>query len=121
MELHKILLLVALFTLLIVVPLAVHDMREARLYRLSREAHSRPYSDREFHELFAKRHGYFWKPCPSCGNSFGGHEVTGKSVPHPDPDKAAKGCRVPICPPCSLQLRPPSSNTAKKAFGQTRT
>lgn len=26
-------------------------------------------------KLYAKFFGYFWMPCPSCGEMFGGHEV----------------------------------------------
>lgn len=27
------------------------------------------------HKLYAKTFGYFWLPCPICGEYFGGHEV----------------------------------------------
>lgn len=26
-------------------------------------------------EAFARKNGYFWLPCPVCGQMFGGHEV----------------------------------------------
>ena len=29
---------------------------------------------RKAQEAYAKLHGYFWLPCPLCGNMFGGHE-----------------------------------------------
>ena len=29
---------------------------------------------RIFHKLYAKMFGYFWIPCPLCGDMFGGHE-----------------------------------------------
>lgn len=29
---------------------------------------------RLFHRIWALLFGYFWKPCPLCGNYFGGHE-----------------------------------------------
>lgn len=32
--------------------------------------------ERMVHELFAKVNGYFWLPCPICGEYFGGHEWT---------------------------------------------
>jgi C4-type Zn-finger protein len=38
---------------------------------------------RFFNRLYAFTHGYFWLPCPICGEEFGGHEVTG-SVPFID-------------------------------------
>jgi hypothetical protein len=31
---------------------------------------------RWMHKLYAKVFGYFWLPCPVCGEYFGGHEVT---------------------------------------------
>jgi hypothetical protein len=119
-ETYKIILLVSLFALLLLLPVAVHDLREARLYRLTREAAKIPYEDREFHRKFAKAHGYFWKPCPKCGHHFGGHETLGKTCQHPDPKLAAKGVRHHICPPCSLGLRRPSLNTTKKAIRNIR-
>lgn len=119
-ETYKVILLVSLFALLVLIPVAVHDIREARLYRLTREAAETPYENREFHERFAKAHGYFWVKCPSCGHHFGGHETLGKTVQHPDPARAAKGERHHICPPCSLGLRRPSPNIAKKAFRTVR-
>lgn len=27
------------------------------------------------HHLWARLNGYFWLPCPVCGEMFGGHEV----------------------------------------------
>jgi hypothetical protein len=29
---------------------------------------------RTFNRLYAAAFGYFWLPCPSCGQDFGGHE-----------------------------------------------
>jgi hypothetical protein len=29
---------------------------------------------RMWHENYAKKNGYFWLPCPVCGEHFGGHE-----------------------------------------------
>lgn len=28
------------------------------------------------HKLYANLFGYFWLPCPVCGEHFGGHEVS---------------------------------------------
>lgn len=33
-----------------------------------------------YHKLYAKLNGYFWLPCPVCGEYFGGHESTGNSL-----------------------------------------
>lgn len=30
--------------------------------------------------LIATLGGYFWLPCPSCGEPFGGHEPDGKGI-----------------------------------------
>lgn len=34
---------------------------------------------RLLHKRFAKTFGYFWIPCPLCGNMFGGHERHSKN------------------------------------------
>lgn len=33
-----------------------------------------PYQPRILNQIYAGLHGYFWLPCPICGNHFGGHE-----------------------------------------------
>lgn len=33
---------------------------------------------RWFNKLFANINGYFWLPCPLCGQNFGGHEWNGR-------------------------------------------
>jgi hypothetical protein len=62
-----------------------------------------PYRFRDTHRWFANMMGYFWIPCPMCGEPFGGHEwrdIDGQpsSIPAPDgrPD-----IRVGICPECT--------------------
>lgn len=60
---------------------------------------------RHVHEFYAKMNGYFWLPCPLCGQYFGGHEwkdYDGKSssIPHEDPEKHPYGGRG-ICPDCT--------------------
>lgn len=32
---------------------------------------------RRYQHRYARRHGYFWLPCPLCGDEFGGHEAHG--------------------------------------------
>ena len=32
---------------------------------------------RRLHRIYARLMGYFWLPCPKCGEYFGGHELTG--------------------------------------------
>ncbi len=31
--------------------------------------------NRLWNYLYASAHGYFWLPCPICGENFGGHEL----------------------------------------------
>lgn len=33
-----------------------------------------PYRPRWLHRLYARLRGYFWLPCPLCGEMTGGHE-----------------------------------------------
>lgn len=42
------------------------------------------------HKLFAHALGFFWLPCPACGEMFGGHEWRDPSV-QTDP-VTKKGC-----------------------------
>lgn len=53
-----------------------------------------PRLPRSLHRAYAHLAGYFWLPCPRCGEMFGGHEVGGE-VPFPDdsPGTASLVCR----------------------------
>lgn len=59
--------------------------------------------ERKVNEWYARAHGYFWLPCPVCGEKFGGHEweqVDGKpSAIYNDPENPGKGRG--ICPACT--------------------
>ena len=46
-------------------------------------------------KLFADWFGYFWLPCPVCGQMFGGHEWKDGSIATDTP-----GLRKGICPDC---------------------
>ena len=35
---------------------------------------------RKLNEVYANLLGYFWLPCPICGQEFGGHEATGMAI-----------------------------------------
>ncbi len=61
-----------------------------------------PQKWRAVHHLIAAVGGYFWIPCPVCGEPFGGHEWT-ESIP----EEGAMGGKA-ICPQCAdrLALRP---------------
>ena len=48
--------------------------------------------------------GYFWLPCPVCGEEFGGHEwlveERWSNIPDPEhPDEPGRG--IGICPDCT--------------------
>lgn len=68
-----------------------------------------PYRWRSRHRRHAGKRGYFWLPCPLCGNPYGGHErdyLTDKpsSVPDPlNPPTSEHGpfMSVGICPRCT--------------------
>jgi hypothetical protein len=58
---------------------------------------------RRLHRIWAALGGYFWLPCPLCGEFFGGHEWCdrdGRSSSIAAPDRGA-GKRVAICPDCT--------------------
>ena len=57
---------------------------------------------RTLNRLFANVFGYFWLPCPLCGQEFGGHEwrdIDGKPsfIPALDPHRSGRA----ICPDCT--------------------
>jgi hypothetical protein len=55
---------------------------------------------RWLHKWYANFSGYFWLPCPLCGNFFGGHEWKidnkGDAYILIDPDGSGKA----VCPNC---------------------
>jgi hypothetical protein len=58
--------------------------------------------NRSLNRAYARAAGYFWFPCPVCGQEFGGHEwreTEGKrgSIPAPDGPQGMGNC---ICPDC---------------------
>lgn len=61
--------------------------------------------NREKNRRIASRGGYFWLPCPLCGQMFGGHEWMvdqNKYVPTiPDPNGPV-GAGIGICPDCTV-------------------
>jgi hypothetical protein len=68
-----------------------------------------PYRLRSVHRWWAGKAGFFWKPCPLCGQHFAGHEwrsIRGKAASVPDPTEqptSEYGPRmsVGICPQCT--------------------
>ena len=57
---------------------------------------------RLFNKWFAKFFGYFWLPCPLCGEMFGGHEWQFDNIYNSaciNTDRV--GIRQGICPDCT--------------------
>jgi hypothetical protein len=73
--------------------------------------HLVPYRFRAVHRWWANLAGFFWTPCPLCGQPFGGHEwrdVNGKvsTVPNPMKPPVKRGpyastSSIGICPVCT--------------------
>lgn len=65
---------------------------------------SRHTRERRAAKRYARAHGYFWLPCPLCGEEFGGHEWMHSSTPElsaiiqTDTPGVGRG----ICPACTL-------------------
>ena len=65
------------------------------------------------HRAYAAFMGYFWLPCPLCGECFGGHEWTNH-----DGMPADDGMTSGICNDCARQRALPCGcPPGKKAFG----
>ena len=61
---------------------------------------------RTYHAFRAWVTGYFWLPCPACGQKFGGHEKQDSaqhqdSIPTVLPDGTYRGSAKLICPDCT--------------------
>ncbi|RDI49187.1 hypothetical protein [Nocardia mexicana] len=60
-----------------------------------------PYLPREPHREHARGCGYFWLPCPLCGNHFGGHEIVGSI--RGDENEQGRTTWWSICPVCTAE------------------
>lgn len=49
--------------------------------------------------VYARRHGYFWLPCPLCGDYFGGHELRRGVIPYENDPSLFAG----ICSACTTE------------------
>lgn len=58
--------------------------------------------------------GYFFLPCPICGEMFGGHEWKGGSI-YPYPGSPGHG--VGICPACNREGRDETDSQIYKMAG----
>lgn len=66
-----------------------------------------PYRWRRVHRAYAELFGYFWLPCPLCGEYSGGHEWYDRpglpsTIPNPE---GGRGSGKGICPTCTLAGR----------------
>ncbi len=52
---------------------------------------------------YARRHGYFWLPCPLCDEPFGGHEWNDGYGTIPDLKKSGRG--EGVCPTCTKRFK----------------
>lgn len=55
---------------------------------------------RRIEEKYAHANGFFWLPCPVCGEPFGGHEVDWDAVHAFVDSQDAPGYGALICPRC---------------------
>jgi hypothetical protein len=53
---------------------------------------------RTFHKFYADVMGYFWFPCPVCGEPFGGHELDENYVALEATAKDGKAMATVVCP-----------------------
>ena len=62
---------------------------------------------RRLEKRFARRHGYFWLPCPLCGEEFGGHEWLKDTDEIPACIRIIDqpGSGMGICPTCTLERK----------------
>lgn len=56
--------------------------------------------ERKLHEAYARYNGYFWLPCPVCGEWFGGHEKGGGNARHIEPVEDEPYRAHSTCPNC---------------------
>lgn len=56
---------------------------------------------RQLQRLYAWAFGYFWLPCPLCGEPFGGHEWKGPYQSIKKPGQGSQWSRVGVCPKCA--------------------
>jgi hypothetical protein len=62
--------------------------------RIKRDRH------RKIEEKYARANGFFWLPCPLCGEPFGGHEVDWEAVHTFIDSQDSPGYGALICPRC---------------------
>jgi hypothetical protein len=57
--------------------------------------------NRTFNKMYARLNGYFWLPCPLCGQHFGGHEWSHGNKCSSIPKPGSPGTGMGICPDCT--------------------
>lgn len=59
---------------------------------------------RFLHHVYAEMHGYFWRPCPTCKQYFGGHEIVFERSPPTGCITFLSKPRYASCPRCNAAL-----------------
>lgn len=72
-------------------------VRRPRVIRSDVEGRRDRERERRYQRRYARLHGYFWLPCPICGDEFGGHERHG-TIPTNEPGRLSG-----ICPSCTAE------------------
>lgn len=67
---------------------------------------------RLLNKIYANIMGYFWLPCPLCGQYFGGHEWKYGEY-HSIPSKK-KGIYTGICPDCGFKREKETKDDQEK-------
>lgn len=70
------------------------------------------------HKLYANFFGFFWLPCPKCGEMFGGHQVAvgGAHVIVTEGDATRCYC---VCPACdTAELRAENAAAQQRQMGE---
>ena len=69
---------------------------------------------RRLHQLWEKVGGWFWAPCPECGQMFGGHEASHTSKVMDD------GAHLLVCKNCAPMVADRELNRAMRQIGDAR-
>lgn len=71
---------------------------------------------RPLNRAFAFLAGYFWLPCPKCGQMFGGHETQGMGATVRVVEADGEHCYM-VCPDCDTpELRAQNMTEMQQSF-----
>ena len=69
---------------------------------------------RLFNRIYSKLNGYFWLPCPLCGQFFGGHEWDDDNTIY----KGKSG--IGICRDCGTSIKRQKNDVQKNKSNQAQ-